>query len=76
MQRPGDTIDGESKMIERHNREQDKGVQNQGEKEERNGRARPSSWQSIIGTERERQKDVQEVKRNSGQSTLRRNPYS
>jgi hypothetical protein len=65
----------ESKMIERHNREQDKVVQNQREKEERNRRARPSSWQSIIGTERERRKDVQEVKRNSGDSTLRRNPY-
>ena len=57
MQRPGDTIDGESKMIERHNREQNKVVQNQRDKEERNGRARPSSSQSIIGTERERRKD-------------------
>jgi hypothetical protein len=49
--------DGEKNMIEKHNREQKNVVQNQRDKEERNGRARPSSSQSIIGTERERRKD-------------------
>jgi hypothetical protein len=50
--------DGERNMIEKHNREQNNVVQNQRDKEERNGRASPSSSsQSIIGTERERRKD-------------------
>ena len=53
-----ETDHGERKMTETHNREQNKvGYCRIRDKEERNGRARSSSRQSIIGRERERRKD-------------------
>ena len=46
--------DGEKNMIEKHNREQNNVVQNQRDKEERNGRASPSSSSQSIDRNRER----------------------